>query len=41
MEGSPLPQAYWRYERRWFWLGVIAFPLMLAIFHLMVLKGEG
>jgi len=40
-EGSPLPQAYWRYERRWFWLGVVAFPLTLAIFHLMVLKGEG
>jgi len=38
-EETALPSAYWKYERLWFWLGVVAFPLMLVIFHLMVFKG--
>lgn len=36
--GVLLPPVYWRYEKIWFWLGVIAFPLMLIIVHLMVFK---
>lgn len=37
-KGVLLPPVYWRYEKIWFWLGVIAFPLMLIIVHLMVFK---
>jgi uncharacterized membrane protein len=36
--GAVLSAAYWRYARRWFWLGVPAFAAVLAVFALMVLK---
>ena len=36
--GSELSALYWKYERWWFWLGVIAFPAMVIVFHLMVFK---
>ena len=36
--GSPLPEAYMRTMRWWFALGVPAFPGVLVIFALMVLK---
>jgi len=35
---APLPQAYWRLSRIWFWLGVPAFILMVAVIVLMVVK---
>jgi uncharacterized membrane protein len=33
-----LPQDYWRYALYWEWLGKLAFPAMLIIYGLMVLK---
>lgn len=33
-----LPESYWRYQRLWFWLGVAAFPAVIAIFTLMIFK---
>lgn len=36
--GTPLPETYWRYARRWEWLGYPAFVAMLAVFYLMVAK---
>lgn len=36
--GRPLPAAYWRYARFWFWLGVPAFVAVVAVFFLMVMK---
>ena len=35
---TDLTKSYWRLERWWFWLGVIAFPAMVLIFHFMVFK---
>ena len=35
---SELSALYWKYERWWFWLGVIAFPAMVIVFNLMVFK---
>lgn len=35
---TELPPLYWRFERIWFWLGVIAFPALVAVFYLMVFK---
>jgi uncharacterized membrane protein len=35
---KPLDATYWRYARAWFWLGVPAFPAVVAIVVLMVLK---
>lgn len=37
-KGESLSDRYWKYERRWFWLGVIAFPAMIIVFHCMVFK---
>lgn len=37
-KGTELPPLYWRFERIWFWLGVIAFPALVAVFYLMVFK---
>ena len=36
--GAPLLSAYWRYCRIWFWLGVPAFAMLLAVFGLMIFK---
>jgi len=36
--GTPLPDIYWRYARRWEWLGYPAFLAMIAVYFLMVLK---
>jgi len=35
-----LPERYWRYARRWEWLGYPAFSAMLGVYFLMVLKPE-
>ena len=35
---TKLSDLYWKYERWWFWLGVIAFPAMVIVFHFMVFK---
>jgi len=35
---QPLPELYWRYCRRWFWLGVPAFAMLLIVFWLMLFK---
>lgn len=37
-DGTPLPPAYYRAMRWWFWLGWPAFLSVIAIFWLMVLK---
>ena len=37
-KGEGLSDKYWKYERWWFWLGVIAFPAMIIVFHCMVFK---
>ena len=37
-QGRPLPPAYWRLARWWFWLGVPAFVAMVGIVVLMVGK---
>lgn len=36
--GAQVPETYWRYARRWEWLGYPAFVAMLAVFYLMVAK---
>lgn len=38
MDGTPLPDRYWRYARRWEALGYPAFIAMLMIYILMVNK---
>lgn len=35
---AELPELYWKYTRRWFWLGVPAFIAMVLVVLLMVLK---
>ena len=35
---APLPSAYWRLARAWFWLGVPAFAAMVLVVALMVGK---
>ncbi|MDR2001384.1 MAG: DUF2269 domain-containing protein [Zoogloeaceae bacterium] len=35
---TPLPDAYWRMARLWFWLGVPAFIAMMLVVALMVFK---
>lgn len=37
-DGTPLPEQYWTYARRWEVLGYPAFAAMLAVYFLMVLK---
>ncbi len=36
--GSPLPERYWRLDRWWIILGSLAFPAVVAIIGLMVMK---
>lgn len=36
--GEPLPPLYWRYERAWVVLGGLAFPAIVVVFWLMVVK---
>ena len=35
---ATLPDRYWRYARRWEWLGYPAFIAMAVVFYLMVVK---
>jgi uncharacterized membrane protein len=35
---TPLPTRYWQMERWWITLGCLAFPAVLLIFYLMVMK---
>ena len=35
---TQLPPAYWQYDKWWITLGGLAFPCVLVIFYLMVLK---
>ena len=35
---APLPPVYWQYDKWWIVLGTLAFPCVLVIFYLMVLK---
>lgn len=35
---AELPELYWKYTQRWFWLGVPAFIAMVLVVLLMVLK---
>jgi uncharacterized membrane protein len=35
---TPLPVAYWKYARIWFWLGIPAFSALIVIYGLMVFK---
>jgi len=37
-DGAALADAYWRYARRWFRLGIPAFLSLLVVFWLMVAK---
>jgi uncharacterized membrane protein len=39
-EGHPLPARYWVFERWWCLLGALAFPAVMVIFWLMVVKPE-
>lgn len=36
--GAPLPDAYWRMDRWWIILGSLAFPAVIIVFYLMVIK---
>jgi len=36
--GTNLPAKYRMYCRRWFWLGVVAFTSLVAVFYLMVAR---
>lgn len=36
--GQPLPARYWKYDRWWIILGSLAFPAVMVIFWLMVMK---
>jgi uncharacterized membrane protein len=36
--GEPLPPLYWIYERWWVILGALAFPAIVVVFYLMVVK---
>lgn len=38
--GEALPARYWQLCRRWFWLGMVAFSAILAVYALMVFKPE-
>jgi len=37
-QNKPLPEKYWHYAKLWFWLGVLAFTSIVAVFGLMVFK---
>lgn len=36
--GAELPARYWKYDRWWIALGSLAFPAVVIVFYLMVLK---
>ncbi len=36
--GTPLPDQYWRMDKWWVVLGSLAFPAIIVVFYLMVLK---
>lgn len=36
--GTPLPERYWRFDRWWIALGSLAFPAVVVVFWLMVVK---
>jgi uncharacterized membrane protein len=36
--GEPLPVRYWRLDQYWVILGCLAFPAVIIIFYLMVVK---
>lgn len=36
--GGRLPGRYWRFDRWWIILGSLAFPAIVAVFYLMVMK---
>jgi uncharacterized membrane protein len=36
--GKPLPEAYWRLDRWWIVAGSLAFPAVVVVFYLMVVK---
>jgi len=38
--GAPLPDAYYRAQRAWFWLGWPAFAAVMAIYWLMISRPE-
>jgi uncharacterized membrane protein len=38
VQNTPLPPAYWKYTRIWFWLGVPAFGALIVVYWLMVFK---
>jgi uncharacterized membrane protein len=37
-KAGALTKGYWNCARLWFWLGVPAFPAMIVVFWLMVVK---
>lgn len=37
---TPLPQRYWRFDRWWILLGSLAFPAVMIVFWLMVVKPQ-
>lgn len=38
IDGTPLPELYWRYARWWFVLGIPAFSAMVIVVFLMTVK---
>lgn len=37
-ENAPIPDLYWRFDFWWILLGSLAFPAVMVIFYLMVMK---
>ncbi|MGH6671283.1 MAG: DUF2269 family protein [Xanthobacteraceae bacterium] len=37
-DGAPLPDTYWRLDRCWIVAGSLAFPAVVVVFYLMVVK---
>lgn len=37
-EGTPLPERYWQMDKWWITLGSLAFPAIMIVFYLMVMK---
>ena len=36
--GTPLPDRYWRFDQWWITLGCLAFPAIVVVFYMMVVK---
>jgi uncharacterized membrane protein len=36
--GKPLPERYWQMDKWWICLGLLAFPAIIIVFYLMVMK---